>query len=362
MKNKEKRNAMKTKGIRFGLLCFMLALAGMTHGEASEEETRAVLDDVLSTEYCGSAVEQGLGVGTAIRGKSPVMGRGFVCIEEADWGPVLLSMAAEELDRCMASTAETLDELRRARKAFAERGGPTMAPKEQSEASIPVYEANRKLYQETRKLNKMLSLMWQMESEREGVVQTIGRIARECPIEFNINRNANVAWICQTMKDGNVEKCLELGQWYRKEKGKGSEEEMDFCRQVAAYVLPNCTSQEQYRAASRYVLEAMDGCGNYPQCNGFDHAATDHLRGWVGSLQRRRMAERFLDRQPFRRSHVNEETGAVEYEAPTQEEVANLLRTRAAAELAADEKDLTDLQKVYGPWQTKELVEEDSSP
>ena len=101
------------------------------------------------------------------------------------------------------------------------------------------------------------------------------------------------------------------------------------------------------------MLEAMDGCGNYPQCNQFDAVATERLNGWLGSVQRRRMAERFLDRQPFRRSHVNKETGAVEYDPPTPEEVANLFRSRAAAELAADEKDLTDLREVYGAWEAE---------
>ena len=340
----------------------LVVLTGMVRGESMEEdEIRAVLADVLGTEYCGTAVEQGFGVGTAIRGKSPVMGRGFVRIEEADWGPVLLAMAEAELDRCISSTAEALDELRRARRALAERGGPSLTPKEQSAASVSIYNADRKLFQETGKLNKMLSLMWQMEGEREKVVRLIGRIARECPIEFNINRNANGAWISQTMKDGDVEKCLELGKWYRAEKGKGSEEEIDFCRQVVADVLPNCGSQEEYGMAARYVLEAMDGCGNYPQCNQFDAVATERLRGWVGSVQRRRLAERCLDWQPFRRSHVNPETGVVEYEEPTPEEVARLVRSRAAAELAADEKDLTDLREVYGTWE-KDNAGDTASP
>ena len=43
--------------------------------------------------------------------------------------------------------------------------------------------------------------------------------------------------------------------------------------------------------------------------------------GWKGSLQRRRLAERFDNEK---------------------------LRSRAAAELAADEKELTDLREVYG--------------
>ena len=321
---------LKTK---LAILVVSAMLIGFAaHGEGmGKAEVRALLEDVLATEYCGTAIAEGLGVTTAIQGLSPVMGRGFVKLEEADWGPVLLEMAAEELDRCIETTGETVTEYRKAEES---RGD--------------VYASKVAIYGEVAKLRRMLSLMIKMEGEHATVLQMLGRIARESPIEFNIYHSANHAWIEQTMKDGEVVDCLELARWYRRKNGKGSIEELDFCLQIASDALPKCTTEKEYALMARYVLEAMDGCGNYPQCHGFDHAATDHLRGWVGSLQRRRMAERFLDRQPFRRSHVNEETGAVEYEPPTQEEVANLLRTLAAAELAADEKELTDLREVYG--------------
>ena len=317
-------------------------------GEMDKGEVRAILGDVLATEYCGTAVERGLGVETAIHGKSPVMGRGFVCIEEADWGPVLLEMAADELDRCRSATVKTLDELREARKVFNERKPLMKTPEEHSEASAPIVKARRQLTGETRKLHKMLFLMGQMDVERDGVVRMIGRFALECPPEYGLNGDTNGAWIRQTMKDGNAEKCLELGKRYREEKGKGSGEEIDFCCRVAAEVLPAYPSEESYGMVACYVLGAIDGCGDYGQCNRFDEVAAERLRGWVGSLQRRRMAERFPDWRPQR---FNPETGAFEPAEPTPEDLARMLTTRAAAELAADEEDLTDLREVYGEWQ-----------
>ena len=44
------------------------------HGEGmGKAEVRALLEDVLATEYCGTAIAEGLGVTTAIQGLSPVM-------------------------------------------------------------------------------------------------------------------------------------------------------------------------------------------------------------------------------------------------------------------------------------------------
>ena len=346
---------MKTKRIRLGLLCLVLVLAGMARGEASDEETRAILNEVLEIEYCGSS---GFGVGTAIRGHSPVPGQGFVRLEEAEWGPVLVKMAGEELDRCKAATPEIMAMYHKAQEPFADGKGLKMSFEERDAASGPVIQARRKLEAETRKLHKMLFLMGQMEVERDGVVRMIGRFALECPPEYGLNGNANGAWIRQTMKDGNVEKCLELGKRYRAEKGKGSGEEIDYCCQVAAEVLPACTSEEYGRVA-RYVLETMEECGDYGQCLRFDDVAAERLRGWVGSLQRRRMAARFLDWRPQR---YNPETGAFVQADPTPEELSRMLTTRAAAELAADEKDLTDLREVYGEWPLEEQAAEASFP
>ena len=344
------RNAMKTKRMRLGLLCLVLALAGMARGEASEEETRTILNDVLDTEYCGTAVQNGLGVNTAIRGLSPVPERGFVCIEEADWGPVLLELAAAELERCKMATAEALPEYRKAMEAFADGKGLKMTRDEQNRASEAAFGPRVAIQTESRKLHKILALMMNMQEEHESVLQMIEHIALESPVEFNIYRVANEAWLRQLLKDGDSERFLELAKGYRAKNGKGSAEEIDFCQRATEWWLPASTTEKDYAVLARYVLSAMDGCGDYPQCSGFDRVATLHLRGWAGSLQRRRMAERFLDWQPFRRSHVNKETGVEEYEEPTPEEVANLLRTRAAAELAAEEKDLTDLRTVYGEW------------
>lgn len=324
----------------------------------SAGEIRAVLDDVLATEYCGTAVQNGLGVNTASRGLSPVPGRGFVCIEEADWGPVLLEMAEAELERCKTATADAVSEYRKAMEAFADGKGWKMTRDEQNRATEAAFGPRVAIQTESRKLHQMLALMMNMQEEHEAVLRMIERIAVESPVEFNIYRVANEAWLRQRLKDGDAERFLALAKEYRAKNGKGSAEEIDFCQRATESWLPACTAEKDYAMLARYVLEAMDGCGDYPQCSGFDRVATDHLRGWVGSVQRRRMAERFLDWQPFRRSHVNKETGVEEYEEPTPEAVVQLLRSRAAAELAADEKDLTDLREVYGAWEEEGDVAE----
>ena len=338
-----------TPKTKLAILVVASLLTGFTAsgGEMDKAEVRAILEDVLATEYCGTAIADGLGVTTAIQGLSPVMGRGFIKVEEADWGPVLLEMAADELDRCNTATVEIIAMYQKAMELFADGKGLKMSFEERDAASGPVIQARRQLAGETRKLHKMLFLMGRMDVERDGVVRMIGRFALECPPEYGLNGDANGAWICQTMKDGNAEKCLELGKRYREEKGKGSGEEVDFCCRVAAEVLPACPSEESYGMVARYVLGAIDGCGDYGQCRRFDEVAAERLRGWVGSLQRRRMAERFPDWRPQR---FNPETGAFEPADPTPEDLARMLTTRAAAELAADEKDLTDLREVYGEW------------
>ncbi len=354
---------MQNKNAMMWVMSLVLVLASNVRSEVPcAEEVRAVLNDVLDTEYCGTAVQNGLGVNTAIHGLSPVPERGFVCIEEADWGPVLLEMAGAELERCKRATAVSLPEYRQAMEAFADGKGLKMTRDEQNRASEAAFGPRVAIATESRKLHKMLALMMNMQVEHESVLQTIERIALESPVEFNIYRVANEAWLRQLLKDGDSERFLELAKGYRAKNGKGSAEEMDFCQRATELWLPKCTPEEDYAMLARYILAAMDGCGNYPQCSGFDRVATVHLRGWVGSLQRRRMAERFLDRQPFRRSHINKETGVEEYEEPTLEEVASLLRSRAANELAADEKDLTDLRAVYGPWATDDDKTDTSSP
>ena len=332
-----------------GALVGLLLLTCIARGDGLErKELRDILEGVVSTEYCGTAAEQGFGTTTAIRGLSPVQGRGFVHIEEADWGPILLEMAAEELTRCGEATRGALDTIR-TESAILERGRRNGMPEdEQDQHCKAIADANNEVQFAIARLPRMLALLRQMESEREGVLRMIGRIARECPPEYNINREANGAWICQTLKTDDVGECLELGKWYRAEKGKGSNEEIDFCRQLVN-ALPDCKTEESYRQAARYVLEAMEDCGNYPQCNGFDMFASKQLRGWVGSRQRKRMAGRFLDWRPHRYSY-NLKTGERTEEPPTPEDIAAMFTTRAAAELAADEEDLTDLREVYGEW------------
>lgn len=161
--------------------------------------------------------------------------------------------------------------------------------------------------------------------------------------------DANRAWIAQTMKCVDVERCLEVAKGYRARTGEPGEAEFDFALRFAEEALAERTPEEEYTLAVRYLLDVFDGHGTYEQCSRFDQMAALGLRGWVGSRERRRMAERFLDQPPHRHWFCDRRTGEERCE-PTPACIAGMLRSRAAMELAADEKDLMDLREAYGAW------------
>lgn len=335
--------------------CWMAMLVGLMltcHARTEEPagaETRAFLDSVLSTEYCGHAIANGAGVITAVRGDSPVEGRGFVRLPESAWGSVLLSMAEEELDRCKRAIEEPVGKMREENRILAEGRKQDMPEEEQVRHAAARREAETRVREESERLGKMLSLMGEMQGEREAVLRTIERIALECPPETGLHWNANRAWIVQTMKTGNVETCLRLAKGYRARTGEPGEAEIDFALRFAEEALAERTPEEEYTLAVRYLLNVFDGHGTYEQCSRFDQIAALGLRGWVGSRERRRMAERFLDKPPYRHRFRDKRTGEERYE-PTPACIAGMLRSRAAMELASEEKDLTDLREVYGKW------------
>ena len=73
-----------------------------------EKAIHTFLEEVLNTQYCGEALEVGLGPETDLAGKSPVAGFGFAKVEENDWYPEALRMARADL-QFLAALPETPD-------------------------------------------------------------------------------------------------------------------------------------------------------------------------------------------------------------------------------------------------------------
>ena len=330
------------------VIALMFACDARTE-EPDGAETRSLLDAVFSTEYCGHAIANEAGVITAVRGGFPVEGRGFVRLPESAWGNVLLSMAEDELDRCKRAIEEPVRKAREENRILTEGCRQGMDAEEEFRHASARQQAENLVVEESKRLGKMLSLMWEMQGEHEAVLRMIERIALECPPETGLHWSANRAWIAQTMKSVDVEKCLELAKGYRARTGEVCGEEIDFAQRFAEEVLAERTPEEEYAMGVRYLLNVFGSHGTYEQCNHFDKTATLGLRGWVGSRQRRRMAARFLAIPPHRHRFRDKRTGEERCE-PTPACIAGMLRSRAAMELAADEEALTDLREVYGEW------------
>jgi len=88
----------------------------------------------------------------------------------------------------------------------------------------------------------------------------------------------------------------------------------------------------------RYFLEFGDTLWDSSQGKWFDDFGQASIQGWIGSLQRRQLAERCLA--------FDEARGTGE----TSTERVQRVCPWATAELVADESELTDLREVYGDW------------
>ena len=316
--------------------------------QGRDEEMRAMLERILETEYCGDAMLEGVTQAAALNGEAPVDGAGFVKLAEEDWPAVLAEMTEEQFGRMLR-------------------------------------EGSMRADPEVRRLWNMLDLLGGAKEHTDRVLHLLRQMARQTTPEWDdlLLRALSCAWIHLTLERDGTAKALELGRYWANAKGVDSRE-----FRVFVYALGMCNSFEECRTdedraeMARFMGEMSERCTTGETALGIDKIAAgdaffhpdpdsddpwahgspyEGVPGWVGSLQRRRMAERFLEWSPPRYSY-DRETGVVKEEAPSPGNIEKMFATRAAAELAADEKDLTDLQRVYGPWPSENQVEEASTP
>jgi len=299
----------------------MAILAWAGNAISRDDNIRQILVDVLSTEYCGTAISDGLGIDTAMNGQSPVPGHGFVKLTEEEWGPVLLEMARAEVDQYITASQKR----------------PSSTASQQNTANA-----------DTVRLSRMMALMQTMTHHQEESLEIIERIALECPQTGGLVKNAMLAWMRSTLPNGQVERCLQLASEFRRQRGENSDTEWEFCCLLLHPGLEWCDSQKSKASVSEWLLEKVEQCEDYARCRRFEGEAAAHMEGWIGSLQRKRLAERFKD-EPARGSFVewNAQTGKWERTPPTASDIADMLSSRASAELVADESSLTDLKKTY---------------
>jgi hypothetical protein len=302
----------------------------------------------METEYCGEAVAAGLGMKTALEGKSPVEGFGFAKADEEEWFPVALRMGREDL--------ETMRELHE--KAFSSETADGTVQQRIDKTFGHLEKVVRLVGMSENHSDEALafleSLLWTRLPGREG-----SPADRLGPPPLGFWRH----WIQQSdlETEAGVERCLAAARKYAGQYGMGSAGNFAFCANWLENGAKRCKPETGYAAAARHVLASMEHFAEHRECYILDRDAIDGgLAGWAGSLQRRQMAERFKDLTPPKVPRWNEETQQEEL-AVYAEMWPFILSRRAAAELAADEKDLTDLREVYGAW-TTDGDATDSSP
>jgi hypothetical protein len=311
-----------------GAFCLAVAVAwGAAAG--NEEETRAALEDLLSTRYCGTAAMDGMGISTAILGQSPIHGGGFFHVPEEEWRPMLLDMAAEELESRKRDLADAVAETRHWR-ALGE-----IRDNSDDEGTHRLWTIHTQLVAGTEKLSSMVVCLRHARGGAREVLDMLERVAKECPPEFDIFTDVNSAIVDKACRDGESGRCADLGRWYRNQFGVGSEQEWNLVCRFARSGLPSLVDETERASGFRYLLEYGDTLGTDESAQYYDDLAAVFVPGWTGSLQRKHLAER-VEKQ-------NAET--------------NTMSSHAASELAAKDSELTDLRQVYGDW-TKEKAEE----
>ena len=338
--------------IRFfaALACVSMAAAHGFSETFSEEEIRSIVEDAVHTEYCGTAMLDGLSPVMALRGEAPLAEHGFVRLAEEDWRPVLLEWAKRELEERMVEAREKEDivlGLRQELSSCAERYGPK---EERARLSNAQVEAIRALDETTRTLRQMIPFLAAAQGGGDEIEDFLVRIIRDYPRESSVHIASIRAWLQRVLRQEDASRCLSFGQWLQSTWGHESPEHWNFCLEL---VLSRdlCGSRAGKALLSGYLLESLEQADGYAFCNNLSMSMEDKWPEWKGSLQRRRLAERFKE-EPARGAFLrwNEEKREYERSKPTEQDIAWMMWSRAAAELAADESELTDLREVYGDW------------
>ncbi len=308
---------------------------------------REVLDVLLATEYCGEVMMDGWDMSTAIRGESPISDDSVFDVPEEAWLPVLLEMAGEELEACKRDTVEDIAGIRRWEAAGEIRDNSD------DEGSRFLWKAHWRVQGRRNKLMKMVICLQYAEGGTQEVLDILERIGLESPPEFDLALRVAISFVRKACRDGQFTRCLEFGRRCRNPNGPGNDQEWEICHEVGHYALPRLKEESDRRNCYQYMLEFAETVSNIYIARGFDEMALGAIPGWAGSLQRRLLAARFPDEPIPHHMSYNMNTKELVVGEIDESELPKLLNHRAAAELAADESDLTDLREVYGDWAQK---------
>jgi hypothetical protein len=320
-----------------------LSKVPILHGR--DGKMRAVLESIVDTEYCGEALAEGVTHVAALCGMAPVKGIGFVKLDEKDWPVVLTEMANEEFERLLQ-------------------------------------EGKLHSIMDVKRLRNMIGLLGTARCDAAPILAFFRKMAERATPKWQtvLFMSISCAWIDLTIEKDGAEKSLELGRILESSCGTDSMITGIFLEQLGwCDAFGRCKTQEDLAALSRFVMEVAEKCQNEGRASSIDsiaageayfHPAEDDtasftigkpkmgVPGWKGSIQRKRLAERFKD-EPAKPStyRIDANTGERIYPAPTQRDIDRMIWSRAASELATEDSELTDLREVYGDW-TKEKTEE----
>ena len=272
-----------------------------------DEQMRSIVKSLIDNDFCGDAIADGVTASAAARGEAPIAGIGFAKLAEEDFTAVAIELAEEELAGLLA--------------------------KQQTHEPVNVM-----------RLSKIICLLDDTTVLRDEVLGVLRRIAEQSSPEWDsmLAYWTGGAWIQLTIETQGAEKCLEIGRLFQTTRGVDSPE---FCKFIWAletrHAFAKCRTDEDVSVLLRFLVDASETCQSYGTAYMIDQTAMGDVLyvpavsdttgrskakvwGWQGSVQRRRLAERFN---------------------------RGKLSANAAVELAADEKDLTDLREVYGAWE-----------
>lgn len=329
-----------------------LSKVPVIHGRGPE--MRKMLERIVSTEYCGDAMVEGVTQSAALRGRAPVEGAGFVQLDEEDWPVVLVEMAEEEFERLSREgklhSVSDVDRL----WCMIELLGTTRVD------TTPILAFFRKMAEQS---------TWEWNP-------VLGKRTWDTVLFMAIS----YAWIDLTIEKEGATKSLELERVLETSCGVDSVPCGIFLNQLARCdAFGRCKTPDDLAVLSRFVLETAERCPKESEAQAIDLVAAGEayyhhekgnpdpfawgaphmgVPGWKGSLQRKRLAERFKD-EPVKPGlyRIDPNTGERVAAPIRQRDIDRMIWSRAAKELATEDSELTDLRQLYGDW-SQEKAEE----
>ena len=191
----------------------------------SPDEVRALLEALLSTEYCGDVLLEGLaGSDQAIAGKISIFGGQMFDVPEAEWLPMLKKMTEEEIISLNDRLVDILAEIRCWEAAGERRDNSN------DEGSNRLNELQNRIWEERARLQSMVIHLQYATQETNQVLDLLERVAKECPRECDFYSTVDKSLGGKACRDGQVWRCAKLGRWYREQFGPNGDEAWElFC-------------------------------------------------------------------------------------------------------------------------------------